>query len=619
MITPTKIDPVSIGAALLLQAAGSATAVGQAILFVDASAPNGGNGTSWTEAYRDLQDALDKARSAPAYREIWVAHGTYRPDRGSADREATFHLVNEVALYGGFAGHEADRDLRDPVANETILSGEIGNPSSDSDNSFRVVTASGTGATTLLDGFTVAHGRATVETDFAYGAGVYNVGGSPTVRGCRFENNKALPPDDGGGGAMYNEDGHPTIERCTFQRNTARRRGGAIYNVRSSPILRDCSFEHNTSGRGRLAQQGGGAVYTFQGNPRFERCSFLQNNGSDAGAIHNNESDAIVSECVFRGQTAQHGIAIYNYRCDPYIVRCEFTDNSVDFSEWDFGTAGGIFNRESGPTIVGCLFARNAAANGGALYNLDSAPRVVNCTFTDNVAGSGASIHSLRSSCVVINSILWNPGDAEEVFDDGDSATAITFSNARQLHVGQGNTRADPAFLDAPQGDYRLSPGSPCIDGADAGALPETVDADLDGLARFHDDQGTPDTGIGSLTDLDLGAYEFAGRSSMYLVVKPMPGVAGEDNLLQAGGATPGARSVFFYSRQGGSTPIPDCPGVSLSLDDPVRVGQATADAEGRATLESRAPGRWSGRSFFLQAFEPDTCRTTEALHCVLP
>ena len=55
----------------------------------------------------DLQDALALAvASKGAMTRIWVAAGTYKPDLRGAPRNASFTLVDGVALYGGFAGTE---------------------------------------------------------------------------------------------------------------------------------------------------------------------------------------------------------------------------------------------------------------------------------------------------------------------------------------------------------------------------------------------------------------------------------------------------------------------------------------------------------------------------------
>ena len=96
------------------------------VIYVDDDASLGGDGQIWETAYKYLQDALTAAESGD---EIWVIEGTYKPDQGAGivpgDREATFQLINGVAMYGGFAGGETSRDQRDAVTNVTILSGDL--------------------------------------------------------------------------------------------------------------------------------------------------------------------------------------------------------------------------------------------------------------------------------------------------------------------------------------------------------------------------------------------------------------------------------------------------------------------------------------------------------------
>jgi len=103
---------------------------------VPGGAGSGDCGDSWANAC-SLQHAL-KDLADGGGDEIWVAAGTYTP---GATREDTFQLKNGVALYGGFAG--------------TILSGDIGDSGSSADNSYHVVSGSGTDRSAVLDGFTV--------------------------------------------------------------------------------------------------------------------------------------------------------------------------------------------------------------------------------------------------------------------------------------------------------------------------------------------------------------------------------------------------------------------------------------------------------------------------------
>lgn len=158
------IQGVVVLAAWLCVGIGSAAA--QPVRFVDNDAPLGGDGSSWATAYANLQDALtDAAASGGVVTEIWVAVGTYTPPGPGGDRAATFQLLSGVALYGGFVGTETLVSQRDPQANVAILSGDLDgndgpNFANNSENSFHVVTGSGTNATAVLDGFTFTGGNA---------------------------------------------------------------------------------------------------------------------------------------------------------------------------------------------------------------------------------------------------------------------------------------------------------------------------------------------------------------------------------------------------------------------------------------------------------------------------
>jgi len=109
-----------------------------ATLYVNASAA-GGDGTSWENAFTDLQDALAAALSGE---EIWVAAGTYTPTN-NGDRTVSFILKSGVKIYGGFAGGE--KALRERSSNPSlaVLSGDIGTIDHDTDNSYHVVYAHG--------------------------------------------------------------------------------------------------------------------------------------------------------------------------------------------------------------------------------------------------------------------------------------------------------------------------------------------------------------------------------------------------------------------------------------------------------------------------------------------
>ena len=251
----------------------------------------GGTGSSWSDAFRYLQDVLTASQPGD---EIWVASGAYYLDDGAGisnvNRLATFELRESVALYGGFTGDEttlASRQ-RNP-AMPTILSGDTTQDDRNLDgnritetisdhrgglNNIHVVTGSGVSANTVVDGFVITGGFA-LASENRNGAGLTITDGSPTFANCWFAGSRAFT--DGGavfltssdssftnylfsgnrasddGGACYILDSNPTFTNCTFTNNTAGDLGGALYNTGgtsqpSFPIIRNSILWGNTSG-----------------------------------------------------------------------------------------------------------------------------------------------------------------------------------------------------------------------------------------------------------------------------------------------------------------------------------------------------------------------------------
>ena len=100
---PAARPNVLVGlAALTIALTAPVSAVGQAVLYVDADAPGPvHNGSSWCAAYTALQDGLAHAAASRGnVTEIRVAHGVYKPEQGAnhtpGDRDATFELINGV-------------------------------------------------------------------------------------------------------------------------------------------------------------------------------------------------------------------------------------------------------------------------------------------------------------------------------------------------------------------------------------------------------------------------------------------------------------------------------------------------------------------------------------------
>jgi predicted outer membrane repeat protein len=283
-------------------------------------APNGkGNGTSWANAFGDLQDALKKANAGD---QIWVAEGLYYPTT-SKDRSISFQINDGVALYGGFKGIEKVLSQRDPIQNPTILSGNIGSDEAE-DNTYNVVYTKNVSAKTIVDGLTIVGGHAVYDaqpTDRKRSGGAWynegNRGGSsnPTITACTFIDNFAKD-----GGAIYNNgnngEASPTLTDCTFENNSCDLDGGAMYNDgrlkgKSSPIVKTCKFLDNKGNYG-------GAIFNYglggSTQPTFSDCEFSTNSAYvKGGAVFLMTDEKLIKskmfgESIFNNNTAlDHG------------------------------------------------------------------------------------------------------------------------------------------------------------------------------------------------------------------------------------------------------------------------------------------------------------------------
>ncbi|MCG2784934.1 MAG: hypothetical protein L6461_07490 [Anaerolineae bacterium] len=254
--------------------------------YVNINAAGSNNGTSWTNAYTDLQSALSDTCT-----EIWVAEGTYTPH--TSNRDVSFELKNGVALYGGFTGIEPNLEERNWTINSTILSGDIDS----GENSYHVITSSGVGSSAILDGFTITAGQANGGSGNDLGGGMYNNGGSPTIRNIIFQGNTTSQE----GGGLYNDSGSPSITNVFFIENSANW-GAALYNDNgSSPNITNAVFFKN------VAATGGGGLYNKAGssatifNATFYGNQVTENHGLDGGAILLEDSTITVTNAILWG------------------------------------------------------------------------------------------------------------------------------------------------------------------------------------------------------------------------------------------------------------------------------------------------------------------------------
>jgi len=379
------------------------------VIYVDANAPGPTHdGSSWENAYKHLQDALAEANSNPDVNEIRVAQGTYKPDQtsadpnGSGDRTATFQLINGVTLKGGYAGFgESDPNERDIQFYETILSGDLdGNDvgvdpcdlldeHTRAENSYNVVTGSGTDANAILEGFTITGGNANGSFPLNCGGGMFNLFySSPKLTNCIFSGNSAY---DGGG--MYN------WYYC-------------------NPTLSNCIFSGNSSTGTDFSSGGGGMYNCDYSSPKVTNCTFSDNTASNIG-----------------------GGMVNWYNCGPTLINCTISSNHAR-------SGGGMRNFSSAPTLTNCIITGNTARWGGGMFNYyERGSILTNCTFSGNSAVTyGGGMYNYGSSSMLMNCILWS--NTPEEIDFHGSTPVISYSNVRGGWWGIGNIDADPCFVD---------------------------------------------------------------------------------------------------------------------------------------------------------------------------
>ena len=450
----------------------------------------GGNGTSWADAYTDLQSALSAAVTGD---QIWVAAGVYKPT-ATGDRYQSFQMKNGVAIYGGFVGTETSRSQRNWATHITTLSGDIGILGNNTDNCYHVISnPSGLDNTAVLDGFTIIGGNANGSGNFVFGGGLFNNQSSPTITNCTFSGNSGT-----WGGGMYNyQSSSPTVTNCTFSGNSASS-GGGMHNYMSFTIVTACTFTSNS------ATYGAG-MYIYYDSPKITACLFTGNIASQDGGGMEIWQDAypVITNCTFSGNSAGgYGGGIFNTMYSPStITNCTFSGNNATYG-------GGQANAWSSPTITNCIFYSNNAKWGGGMYNYYNnnaglSAVVTNCTFYHNtVTELGSGIYNLGAyywycSPTVTNCILWD-NTPYEIYNDSYSSTQITYCDVQGGYDGTGNINYDPSLTP----DFHLLTGSLCIDTGDNSA-PSLPALDFEGDPRITDGDGN-----GTAT-VDMGADEY--------------------------------------------------------------------------------------------------------------
>ncbi len=244
---------------------------------------------------------------------------------------------------------------------------------------------------------------------------------------------------DGGGTNRCATLGESTneVSKTTLVGFTLRNGSADIGGGAKGGLLEDCIVENNESTIAKADYCGGGAAHAV-----LQRCIVRNNRCEDDGG---GVSGCVLYDCLVTGNHSENGGGA--------------------------GGAGGVDNS----TVVRCTIVGNTAVRDTS----DKGP-----------GGAGSSASKL------VGSIVWGNMYTDGTADAPYKSTA-TYSCFDSSVSGTGNIVADPLFVDAANGDYRLQAGSPCID---AGQLTNEakMGTDLDGHPRW--------IGVGT----DMGCYEWA-------------------------------------------------------------------------------------------------------------
>lgn len=245
------------------------------VWFVDPAGT--GDCTSWEKACPAIAQALARAAAGE---EIWLRAGVHLLD-------TTLRLERPVALYGGFAGGERRREMRDFRSRETVIAaaGETG---------LLVIASPGV----RLDGL-VFRGGSAPEGGAVSTAGVEGF----VIAGCRFEGNRAIH-----GGALFVRGGAGRVENSLFAGNLALRSGGAIAVEDAALEIVGSVFHGNEAGASGQTLTGGGGVYSTGSGTVIANCTFHDNRARFArnrgGAVFAYLADTRVENSILWGDRA---------------------------------------------------------------------------------------------------------------------------------------------------------------------------------------------------------------------------------------------------------------------------------------------------------------------------
>jgi len=378
----------------------------------------------------------------------------------------------------------------------------------------------------VLDGFTLIHGRGVNYSNIFIGGGILCIAASPVIKNNIITNNKVLA--SGYGGGIYCTKSSPLIANNTISENLVSRSGGGIACEQSAPIIVGNIIKDNTA-------------------------------FGDAGGIISLISSSMITNNIISGNRSENSCGgVYCGSSEEVVIR-----NNVIMRNSASASAGGILCYDSTADITNNVIAGNwtesSFSAGGGIYCKGffapmNYPWIINNTIVNNSSAKGGGVFcSGGLSPVIINTILWHNSCTEagpEIYlgyFSGGPQLLVRYSNVMGgqasahveencvLHWGAGMIDADPSFVDIMKNDFHLQYSSPC---RDAG-----FNAKVENRCDF---EGDPRIAWGET--VDMGADEFYNH--FYCTGHFSPGEAIEGKFIGMPATTPVGLFIGFHRLQ---------------------------------------------------------------------
>jgi hypothetical protein len=368
-----------------------------------------------------------------------------------------------------------------------------------------------------LIGFTIQNGS----------PGIFCSQSNPTLYNLIVSNNNSVATN---GGGVLLDGSSPNMSNMKIVNNVGVRGAGIGIINNSSPNLQNVIIS------GNLASYYGGGIYCYQNaNPVLENVIISENTASiHGGGIHcSGNSDLLMENVNIQSNTAIYdggGICISSSQSS--LSNVTITNNTAE--------KGGGIQMGYGLTFetANVIVSDNTAISGGGIYLEGSNPILSSLTVSNNNASTGAGIYCRNSGPVLTNSIIsHNAGSFGLYIESGTPSISyndVHNSGGNFYNAGEwvgvnisvnvngdscdayNNIQLDPLFVDYENGDYHLSPASPCIDAgdpaspldpdgsiADMGALPSPYGSPVPILINIPSDYSTIQAGLNAANTND--------------------------------------------------------------------------------------------------------------------